>query len=294
MALLSIDIGGTKIRAGLVEGDQVQETVTFPTEAHKGAQHVLSVVVRASEVLSGYDGIGVACAGVVSEGKVISATSLLPGWAGTDVAGALREASGVKVTVLGDVHAHGMGEALCGAGRGYSSCLTVAVGTGIGGAFIDNGCIQRGAHALAGHIGHISTSYAEGLECSCGRSGHVEPLASGSGVMDRYEALTGERCDGREIDRRAQAGEQNAVDVLYGSARGLGEVLGSVANVMDPAVFVLSGSMTRSGKGWWDSLAQGYASSAMNLVRETPIVLGTLGDDAPLIGAAMQWRKEWQ
>ena len=85
-----------------------------------------------------------------------------------------------------------------------------------------------------------------------------------------------------------------AAEILYGSAYALGELLGSTANLIDPGVIVLSGSMTRSGQRWWESLKDGFASSTMTLARETPIVLGTLGDNAPLLGAACQYRKEWQ
>ncbi|WP_026460877.1 ROK family protein [Schaalia suimastitidis] len=294
MALLSIDIGGTKIRAGLVEGDTVLDSTTVPTPASQGAHAVMDAVVAMGKAYSGYDGIAVACAGVIANGTVISATDILPGWTGTPVAQRLSTAYGLPVTVLGDVHAHGMGEASLGAGTGYESSLTVAVGTGIGGAFVDAGRLHTGAHHLAGHIGHMATGYATGLLCSCGRYGHIEPLASGSGVMDRYEAAGGQRLSGRQIDERAQEGETLAQDILYGSARGLGEVLGSVANLLDPAVIILSGSMTRSGRAWWDALAQGYAQSAMDLAQKTPLVVGTLGDNAPLLGAAVQWTKEWQ
>lgn len=292
MSILSVDIGGTKIRVGLVEGDRVLETTSAPTPAAEGGVRLLEVVCELAQQFSGYRGVAVAAAGVIDEGCVVSATDLIRGWAGTNIAQTLGEALGVPVTVLGDVHAHGMGESSLGAGRGYTSCLTVAVGTGIGGAFVEDGRLQRGAHALGGHIGHMDAQEAAGLACSCGRDGHIEPLASGSGVAACYEALTGEAASGKEIDQRARDGEGAAQTVLYGSARALGRLLGSVANLIDPGVIVLSGSMTRSGDAWWQALAQGYASSAMNRALDTPVVLGTLGDDAPLIGAAVQFRKE--
>lgn len=292
MSILTVDIGGTKIRIGLVEGEQVVDTCSAPTPAAEGGVRLLEVICELAQRYSGYRGVAVAAAGVIEGGRVISATDLIRGWAGTDIAGVLREKLGVPVTVLGDVHAHGMGESSLGAGRGYSSCLTVAVGTGIGGAFVENGLLQRGAHALGGHFGHMDAQEAVGLACSCGRDGHIEPLASGSGVAACYEALTGEAASGREIDQRARDGEESARTVLYGSAFALGRVLGSVANLIDPAVIVLSGSMTRSGEAWWQALRHGYAASAMNLAIDTPVLEGVLGDDAPLIGAAVQFRKE--
>ena len=294
MSILSIDIGGTKIRAGLVEGTDVVSSTALATEASQGSAYVLSRVLGIASQFEGYEGIGVACAGVIRDGAVISATDLIPGWAGTDIRTELSRACGVQVSVMGDVHAHGVGEAELGAGRGYDSCLTVAVGTGIGGAFVEKGVAQIGAHCLGGHIGHMTSPAATGLACSCGREGHIEPLASGSGVMARYAAACGETIDGRELTQRAESGDDVAAEILYGSAYALGELLGSTANLIDPGVIVLSGSMTRSGQRWWESLKDGFASSAMTLARETPIVLGTLGDNAPLLGAACQYRKEWQ
>lgn len=292
MSILSVDIGGTKIRVGLVEGEQVVETCSAPTPAAEGGVRLLEEVVKLAQRFSGYRGVAVASAGVIKDGVVASATDLIKGWTGTDIAAVLRDALGVPVTVLGDVHAHGMGEATLGAGRDFDSCLTVAVGTGIGGAFVEEGRLQRGSHSLGGHIGHMDAIEAAGLVCSCGRDGHIEPMASGSGVAACYEALTGESATGREIDQRARDGEEAAQKVLYGSARALGRLLGSVANMIDPGVIVLSGSMTRSGDAWWEALREGYAASAMSLAQNTPVLLGTLGDDAPLIGAAVQFRKE--
>lgn len=292
MSILTVDIGGTKIRVGLVEGDEVLRFCSAPTPASEGGARLLDVICELATEFEGYRGIGVAAAGVIEDGKVISATDLIMGWAGSDIAGELGTRLGVPVSVLGDVHAHGMGEASIGAGAGYPSCLTVAVGTGIGGALVEGGQVQNGAHSLGGHIGHMDVADAAGLACSCGREGHIEALASGSGVAARYKTITGEDISAREIDERARNGEETAQHVLYGSAHSLGRLLGSVANLIDPGVIVLSGSMTRSGDAWWQAVREGYVASAMNLVQATPLREGVLGDDAPLLGAAVQFRKE--
>ncbi|MDO5722859.1 MAG: ROK family protein [Flaviflexus sp.] len=288
---LAVDIGGTKIRAGLVSDKEVSAEAVRPTRAHLGAEHLLAALtdlvgeMMTEEVTA----IAVASAGVIKDGKVVSATDLLPGWTGTDVAGELA-GFGRPVTVLGDVQAHGLGEFAYGAGRGHDSCLTVAVGTGIGGAVITSGGVLAGAHGLAGHIGHVIHPKAAGLACSCGRTGHIEPLASGSGVNQRYLAATGEDIDGRELTRRAEEGDETAGEILYGSAHALGEILGNAANLLDPAIIILSGSMTRSGPKWWTQLREGYENEAMAPARATQLVSGELGDHAPLIGAA--WAAE--
>lgn len=300
MSILALDIGGTKIRAALVHADDagagrppaITHERTVPTEAHSGGAHVVTRVIEVAravmaEVESPARAIAIATAGVVSDGRIVSATNLMPGWAGTDLATEVSAATGLPVYVLGDVNAHGLGEATYGAGQDFTSSLTVAIGTGIGGALVVDGAVLGGSHQLAGHIGHVTHGAAAGLPCSCGRVGHIEPLASGSGVTERYEALTGEPgVSGKVITDRSVAGEPEARQVLVTAAHALGEVLGSAANLVDPGVIILSGSGIRSGQHWWTALREGFRNAAMDLAAGTKLVEGTLGDHAPLLGAA--------
>lgn len=292
MTTLAIDIGGTKIRAGLVDGPVARQVRAIPTAPPPGENSIMPAMIALIRGYSGFDAIAVAAAGVISGGTVIAATDLIPNWAGTDIAAQLGEAFGVPVSVLGDVHAHGVGEAAYGAAAGGTSSLTVGVGTGIGGAYVHGLIPSVGAHGVAGHIGHITHGAAAGLLCSCGRSGHIEPLSSGTGMADAYQRAAGERIDGRELDIRAEAGDDEAVTVLRTGGYSLGEVLGSLANTLDPDVIVVSGSVSRSTAHWWPALREGYAAAAMDTVRLTPLVRGELGDDAPLIGAAVYSTKE--
>lgn len=286
MTALAIDIGGTKIRAGLVAGPVTSQVTEIPTAPVGEENSIMPAIVELIRGYSGYREIAIASAGVVRRGRVIAATDLIPNWTGTDIAGPLGEEFRVPVSVLGDVHAHGMGEATYGAAASFASSLTVGVGTGIGGAYVDRHGPAVGERGAAGHIGHISHGDAGGLECSCGRIGHIEPLSSGTGMIAAYERATGETIGGRELDRRAQAGDRDAVTVLSAGGYALGEVLGSLANTLDPAVIVVSGSVSRSTAFWWPKLRAGFAASAMDLIRPTPLVPGELGDDAPLVGAA--------
>ena len=190
--VLAVDIGGTKINAAVVDaaiGDQraSEPSLTLhgpvlqcATPAAQGAQ----AVVRAAQDLGDRalaaadvraEAVGIATAGVVDlpSGTIAHATDALPGWPGTDLAAPFVAALGTPCSVLNDVHAHGMGEALLGAGRGLRSLLMVAVGTGIGGAFIHDGEVVTGTHGAAGHLGHLPCPEAEGLPCTCGRTGHL-------------------------------------------------------------------------------------------------------------------------
>lgn len=318
--VISLDIGGTKIAGAVLRVDtaspadapRVLSRETMPTMAERGGAGVLRRVAGLAvglmrrcggghgddgAVVDGHGnavaGIGVSAAGVIdANGCVASATGLMPGWAGIPLGAALHEATGLPVRVMGDVHAHALGESLWGAGRGLASMLLVAVGTGVGGAVVTDGAVLYGAHHVGGHIGHVLHPAALGLVCSCGREGHVEAVASGSGIEARYAAATGVRASGGEIARRAAEGEAAAIDVLGTAGRALGEVLGSQANVIDPEAVVLSGSVCAAGRCWLDAVRAGYRDQAMDVVADVPIVLGALGGDAPLFGAVASYIKE--
>lgn len=334
--LVVLDIGGTKIAGGIAlaspacEAESSQQTHRMnqltplpahpkiilerstPTRAQRGSQHVLETVLNlATELIDTYQetcgdtprGIGIASAGVVDEntGTIISATELIPGWASTKLGTFVAEATNLPCWVLNDVHAHALGEVTWGAAQEYESAVVLGVGTGIGGAVVTEGRVWSGAHSLAGHLGHMHHPLGEGFLCSCGREGHIEPVASGSGVATLYhrrlKAHHNESVDGvlekatatysgLDVQRLAEEGDEIALGAIADSACALGEVMGSLANTFDPEVFVLSGSMTKAGHMWWEPLRRGYASQAMNLVQNIPILHGTLGGQAPLLGAA--------
>ncbi|WP_166985741.1 ROK family protein [Canibacter zhoujuaniae] len=294
MSILAFDIGGTKIRAGLVDGDQVVDPRVVPTEAHLGGRQIMAKLQQIANSYTAYEGIAVAAAGVIKDGVVVSSSALLPGWQGTNITGELADAAGCAVAALGDVHAHGLGEAIYGAGRGFASCLTIGLGTGIGGAFTEGDRVQRGVVGLAGHFGHMTVpeAVAEKLVCSCGHIGHIEPLASGSGLIARYQKATGEKLSGAEIAARAAAGDGVAAKIVFGSARALGVLIGDSVNLLDPGAVVLSGSVVNAGAGWWQAVREGYASSVIPVALQTPIVRGELQENAPLIGAAVHYRRE--
>ena len=303
--IVALDIGGTKIASALVTLEEGRAPVVefagkVPTEAKHGGAHVLRTAIdsarRVIEAAGGaVDGIGVSSAGVIDPrtGDVTYANEIMPGWGGTHLGAELEAAFGVPARVLNDVHAHALGEARWGGGRDTTSCLVVAVGTGIGGAFVEDGRIMLGAHNEAGHIGHVSCSDAVGVPCPCGATGHLEPIAAGPGIIERYVELGGDATmpdgtpiDGAEIDRRAAAGDEAAKAAEDRSGHAIGEVLGSLVNMLDPDCVILSGSVAQCGPAWHDAMARGWHEAVMPPVAQTPILSGDLGGDAPLIGAA--------
>lgn len=301
---IGVDIGGTKIACGLVslvEGSVpvVSAVEKVPTDAQLGGKHVLATVLE--QVKAAIErsqekplGVGISSAGVVdpATGDITFANELMPGWGGTHLGAEVTAATGLPCNVLNDVHAHALGEARWGGGKGLPSVLVVAVGTGIGGAYVEDGAIMLGSHNEAGHIGHVACIAAAGVPCSCGATGHLEPVAAGPGIIAEYIRQGGDATlpdgtpmHGAEIDRRATAGDEAAKAAERRAGLALGEVLGSMCNMFDPAAIILSGSVIKCGPDWSEALGQGFLGQAMPPVQDTPLVDGTLGDNAPLIGA---------
>lgn len=302
---IGVDIGGTKIATAIIGIEQAKTPIVLsrkkvPTCAQDGGaavcQHVIDAVRDQLDTCDKeIQGIGISSAGVIDPktGDVLSATELMPGWGGIHLAQTVSRACNLPCHVMGDVHAHAYGESCFGAGRTSTSNLVVAIGTGIGGAFFDKGTIMLGAHDVAGHMGHILVDGASKIQCSCGRYGHLEPIASGPGIVRLFlqrarqeqKSYPEEKIDGAYVAQLASQQDPCAVYAHDKAGYTLGQALGSLANAFDPQKIILSGSVTKSGDVWQSALQSGYASQAMNPVQDTPIVFGELGDDAPLIGA---------
>ncbi len=305
-AVVSLDIGGTKIAGALVRYDNGGEMPSLlcessiPTDAVRGGQAVLQDVVDFVGRLVDQGasdapilGIGVGTAGCVdpSTGSIAFANDLMPGWTNQPVAARLREEFNLPVAVMGDVHAHALGESRWGAARGAESCLMVGVGTGLGGAYVLNGSVVRGFHGAAGHIGHSLHPAAAGLPCACGHESHAETVTSGTGLAALYQEkpITAEldpNLLGYEIVMRAQAGEEKARNTVEFAGRSLGEAIGSWCNILDPELVILSGSVTGAGALWREAVKNGFASQILEPLANTPIIDAALGGAAPLIGAA--------
>lgn len=304
--VVGLDLGGTKMAASLVSaaGEPVGRTRTRPTPAHEGPRAMLEAIASlvrdtARGALSSpgavVAGVGIGTAGVVDveAGRIVSSTDAITDWAGTEVAAGVAalvepELGALPIHVENDVDAYAAGEAWLGAGQGLPCVLVAAVGTGVGGALVLNGGARRGAHHVAGEIGHIPVAEAAGERCTCGRPGHLEAVAAGPQIHRRYLALGGDRQarDAREVEERAGAGAALARRVYRDSATALGRALAGAATLMDPDLIIISGGLARSGELWWGPLRQAFAGEIIDPLADLRIVPAVLGTSAPIIGAA--------
>ncbi|GAA1533586.1 MULTISPECIES: ROK family protein [Brevibacterium] len=315
-AVVAVDVGGTKIRAGSVIDDTVGHIREAPTPATQGRVAVLdSIAEVVRSVLRDTEAevpgsatlrwrLGVGSAGVIDPetGTVVSATDSLAGWAGTLLTAELTDRLGFEARAVNDVHAHALGESFAGAARGTRSSLLVAAGTGIGGGFITEGRLLTGRASAAGHIGHIPVAAAQGLPCPCGGEGHVEAIASGPAILAAYRRAGGgagsrssvasarnDVSSTRQLAEAARSGDAIAQQAFAQAGRALGSALGGLANVLSPEAIVIGGGLAGAGDHWRQPLREAFESELIPAVRGLELRPAELGQDAALLGAASLW-----
>jgi glucokinase len=306
---LGIDIGGTKIAGALVNREGLAgPLLVVPTQAHAGGPSVLDravILARSIADSAPHDvrpvAAGIAAGGWIdSLGRVVGATNLLPDWAGIDLRGSFASYLDIPVVAMNDVHAMGIAEARIGAGRGRCICLAVAVGTGIGGAITLGGRLHRGAHGIAGALGHLPVGRG-GPICSCGRHGCIEAYASGPAIARAYDALMVQ--EGRwgsssgvstlpdvlraieSAVERVRAPAEVAVTV---AGRRLGRVIGGLANSFDPDVVIVGGGAAAAlGERFLGAIRSGVSEVILNPAAALPIVPSLVGPSASVVGAGL-------
>jgi glucokinase len=195
MNAVGVDVGGTKIAAGVVspEGKLLHEVRCPKANAR---ERLLSTIAEAiAEVRRGYEvgGVCLAVPGFIlaRENKVMSAANL-EAIEGIPLKEELGGRTGLQVTVENDANAAAWGEFRFGAGKGVEDLVFVTLGTGVGGGVISHGVLLRGARGTGGELGHI-TVHPAGPRCGCGNRGCLEALASGTVIARRAEKVANER-----------------------------------------------------------------------------------------------------
>lgn len=282
--VLGMDMGGTHLRAALVDGHGVaSEVVRYPVPEDQAGQAQLPVTVAR---LFGEQAstVGLAVAGTVTAGVVTWAANLQ--LAGTDLGAQLRAVSDGHVAVANDARAAGVAETRLGANADEHLVLVLTIGTGIGGAIILDGkpLEVRGG---AGEVGHMVIQ-PDGPLCGCGRRGCWETL-SGGRALDRAAAalLHEDKAEPRAQDlvRAAGQGNRSAAAIVSRAARDFQLGLDNLCAILSPDLIILGGGIIARG----GLVAEAYLSAANGLRwgASARIARSRLGDEAGLIGAAM-------
>ena len=290
MVTIGIDLGGTNLRAALID-----EAGTVLSRVHRRTAagdrgHILTDLFEAIAGLhseGGHCAIGVGVAGMIDRFGAIHASPNIPSLAGFDLAGAIRDRFGVGVVVDNDANAAAWGEYRFGALQHAENSIVVTLGTGIGGGIIVNGALMRGAHGFAAEIGHFHFESSARM-CACGEPGHWEAHASGNalGVLgtERY----GVTMTGVELAQRFAAEEPPAVEVMDEYVEQVALGCAGLINIFDPEVLAISGGLVTVGEGFIRDIAtRTFAYVEAPLTRTAlRMCSAQLGSDAGMIGSA--------
>lgn len=300
---LVLDIGGTKLAAGIVDLHTVKllDFAFQPTQTKLGAEGMMADLISLASGLNGIDGIegiGVCFGGYAANNQVLKNIHAL-GWDNYPLRKRLQAAFGeLPVYIANDGNAVALSEYKYGAGHGSRAMLFVTVSTGVGGGLIIDGRLIEGSNGIAGEIGHVNVIPEGGPRCNCGRYGCVEAISAGPAMVRKALALmaadpelpTGLRTLGeltaRDLAEWAERGDPLAVQVLTEGARALGIALGSAINLLDLDCVVIGGGVSRAGAVWWDALRA--AVDTVTLPWRPPVALrpSQLGTHEGLWGAA--------
>ncbi len=301
---MGVDVGGTSVKLGLFETEgKLLDKWEIPTRKENHGEQILPDV--AASILKKLEerkirredvaGVGMGIPAPVDSEGVVQQTANV-GWGYKEVTRELSELlDGMRVEAGNDANVAAMGEMWLGAGRGEKNVVMVTLGTGVGGGVIVNGHMIVGQHGAGGEIGHICVNREEEDACGCGLHGCLEQYASATGIAKlARKALSGEHEEtvlhgepsAKDVFDAVKAGDALATRIADEFGRYLGAALASLAVVVDPAVFVIGGGVSKAGPVLIPFVEKEFQKRVFFANKDTKIVLAELGNDAGICGAA--------
>jgi glucokinase len=304
---VGVDIGGTKVAAGVVDEDGTvlaRARRTTPSRDARAVEATIADVVRELRATHDVTAVGIGAAGFVDaeRSRVRFAPHLA--WRDEPLRDALAGVLGLPVVVENDANAAAWAEWRFGAGRGETHLVCVTLGTGIGGGAVVDGIVQRGRFGMAGEFGHMVV-VPEGRRCECGNRGCLEQYASGN-VLGRearelaragspvavalLERVAGDvdALVGPVVTAAAREGDPCAVELFEDVGRWLGVGLANLAAALDPGTFVIGGGVSEAGELLLRPARESFRRTltGRGYRPEARVVRAAFGPEAGLVGAA--------
>lgn len=263
MEYLAVDIGGTAVKIGLVDGEgSFLLTSEYPVDFDGYETPVLDTVIRSCGLFleekgidcSGLRAIGVSATGSINtvEGTVDGSAGHIKNWKGSKIRERMEARFHVPVYVLNDANAAALGEVWLGAARGKRNVVAVTIGTGVGGGIIVNSELLLGASGFAGEIGHITIQYG-GRECPCGNVGCLEEYASMTALVKRVrqefaagrlQGLPEGEVNGRLIFREMEKGNQEIIRIAEDWMGYIAAGIRGFVHIFNPEMVIIGGGVS--------------------------------------------------
>jgi len=312
---LGVDIGGTKVAAGLVDSSgKIICKARAPMNAHGSAEEGLGSVLTAmrdamKQGQSAQPGFTLGGVGICSPGPLDPRTGVvinppnLSCWRNFPLATRVGGEFGVPALVENDANAAALAESIWGAGAGYHTVFYATLGTGIGTGLVMNGRIYNGRTGSATEGGHVTVDW-RGPKCGCGKFGCIEVLASGPAIAARAQAKVFsdakrgapliaaalgqlEKIQAEHVAIQWRAGDPLAKEILTETMDYLIVWLGNIIDLLEPEVIVIGGGIGQLASEWFDYIhAKLPAWIIIKRGAEIPIVLARYFADSGIAGAA--------
>lgn len=304
---IGVDIGGTKVAAGVVDLDgkilAVAKRETPASDPQATEDVIAAVVLELAERYAEVSAVGIGAAGYIDAKRatVLFAPNLA--WRNEPIKADIEKRVGLPIVVENDANAAAWGETRFGAGRGHSHIVCVTLGTGVGGGVVINGELYRGEFGIAGEFGHMQV-VPGGLRCPCGNKGCWEQYASGTALVREARELaesgsplavgllelagTPEGITGPLITQTATEGDPVAMELFEDLGHWVGVGLANLAAALDPGCFIIGGGVSDAGELLLRPTRDAYrrALTGRGYRPEAEIKQAELGADAGLVGAA--------
>ncbi len=300
-ALIACDIGGTQLRVATFDaasGEMIQQK-RIPTQAagETAVDRLKGLIADMWPTQGHVRAIGAAAPGFVDpEQGIIFVTPNIPGWNGLPLRQILEDRFDVPVFLGNDANLAALGEWRFGAGRGFHHVLYLTISTGIGGGIVIADRLLQGSRGLAAELGHITVE-PNGPLCGCGKRGHLEAVASGTGIAHYVADQLAHGApsvfpkdahpSAKEISQAAAQGDPLSLAAIQRAGTYIGHALADFLHLFNPSIVIIGGGVSRSGE-----LLLAPMRAALNervitpeYVKELQIVSATLGDDCGLLGA---------
>ena len=310
--IIGIDLGGTSVKfAILTQEGEIQEKWSIKTNILDEGSHIVPDIIASIQHhlellnLSAEDfiGIGMGSPGAVDrfEGTVVGAYNL--NWKTVQpIKKDIESALGIPFFIDNDANAAALGERWKGAGENQPDVVFMTLGTGVGGGIVAEGRLLHGVRGAAGELGHITVDFDDPIQCTCGKKGCLETVASATGIVnltrryaDEYEGDSqlkvlidnGEEVTAKTVFDLAKEGDALALIVYKNFSRYLGLAAANIGSTLNPSKIVIGGGVSAAGDFLLDGVRKVFEENSFPQVREsTQLALATLGNDAGVIGAA--------
>jgi glucokinase len=307
---IGVDLGGTKMLVGILDGVDVRyesrEASTGQSEDEL-VELLVREVSEAREARPDASAVGLGIPATIDHDSGVAIAAVNLPLTDVPIRDLVSERVGLPVFVDNDGNVAALAEFLYGAAKGKPNTVMLTVGTGIGGGLILGGEVYRGATGAGAELGH-TVIQADGPPCqgNCPNHGCVESLASGTALGREGLAVAesspdsalgralaaGEKIDGRAVTEAALAGDRTAIEVFDLIGGRLGVACSSFANIFQPDAIVVGGGVIAAGDLLLDPARREVRERGLTPMNETPILEATLGNDAGMIGAAAMARIE--